>query len=99
MADMLDITNPIQWLTVLAPFTAVLPILYILYQIILPKPIPGIPYNKHAAKSIFGDIPDIKREPPGNLLIWIAAQSRRHNSPMFQVWLGPLTMVGQLVKL
>ncbi|UQC87756.1 cytochrome P450 [Colletotrichum lupini] len=50
--------------------------------------------HKHAAKSIFGDIPDIKREPPGNLLIWIAAQSRRHNSPMFQVWLGPLTMVG-----
>ncbi|KAF4784850.1 cytochrome P450 [Colletotrichum scovillei] len=71
MADMLDTTNPIQWLAVLAPFTAVLPILYILYQSILPKPIPGIPYSKHAAKSIFGDIPDMKRELPGNLLSWI----------------------------
>lgn len=90
MTDMLGTTNPIQWLAVLAPFTAVLPILYILYQSILPKPIPGIPYNKHAAKSIFGAIPDIKRESPGNLLSWIAAQSRRHHSPIFQVWLGPL---------
>ncbi|KAG7044349.1 cytochrome P450 [Colletotrichum scovillei] len=67
MADMLDTTNPIQWLAVLAPFTAVLPILYILYQSILPKPIPGIPYSKHAAKSIFGDIPDMKRELP----VWL----------------------------
>ncbi|KAG7063802.1 cytochrome P450 [Colletotrichum scovillei] len=75
MADMLDTTNPIQWLAVLAPFTAVLPILYILYQSILPKPIPGIPYSKHAAKSIFGDIPDMKRELPGNnLLSWITSK-------------------------
>ncbi|KAK1722412.1 cytochrome P450 [Colletotrichum acutatum] len=59
--------------------------------LIMVQPIPGIPYNKHAAKSIFGDIPDIKRESPGNLLSWIAAQSRRHISPIFQVWLGPLT--------
>ncbi|KAJ3958252.1 hypothetical protein N0V92_005179 [Colletotrichum tropicale] len=83
-------TTSMQWLIVLAPFTAVLPLLYSLYQFILPKPIPGIPYNKAATKSLFGDIPEIKKESSGNILGWISAQSRRHNSPIFQIWLGPL---------
>ncbi|KAI8267528.1 Cytochrome P450 monooxygenase [Colletotrichum sp. SAR11_239] len=83
-------TTSIQWLIILAPFTAVLPLLYSLYQFILPKPIPGIPYNKAATKSLFGDIPEIKKESSGNILGWISAQSRRHNSPIFQIWLGPL---------
>lgn len=68
MADILSTTTSLPWMAVLIPFTAILPLLYVLYQIILPKPIPGIPYNKHAAKSLFGDIPEIRRESPGNLL-------------------------------
>jgi len=30
-----------------------------LYRQLLPKPIPGIPYNKRSAKRILGDIPDV----------------------------------------
>lgn len=32
---------------------------FLLYRWLLPKPIPGIPYNAKAIKSIFGDIPDL----------------------------------------
>ena len=32
---------------------------FLLYRWLLPKPIPGIPYNAKATKSIFGDIPDL----------------------------------------
>ncbi|KAJ3949701.1 uncharacterized protein N0V96_000828 [Colletotrichum fioriniae] len=67
MADILSTTTSLPWMAVLIPFTAILPLLYVLYQIILPKPIPGIPYNKHAAKSLFGDIPEIRRESP----VWL----------------------------
>jgi hypothetical protein len=33
--------------------------LYIAYRAILPKPIPGIPYNKDAAGKLLGDIPEM----------------------------------------
>lgn len=33
--------------------------LYWAYRRILPKPIPGIPYNKDAANKLFGDIPEM----------------------------------------
>lgn len=33
--------------------------LYLAYRAILPKPIPGIPYNKDAAGKILGDIPEM----------------------------------------
>ncbi|EXF75117.1 cytochrome P450 [Colletotrichum fioriniae PJ7] len=67
MADILSTTTSLPWMAVLVPFTAVLPLLYVLYQIILPKPIPGIPYNEHAVKSLFGDISEIRRESP----VWL----------------------------
>lgn len=35
--------------------------LWILYKAILPKPIPGIPYNKDAANKLFGDVPEMMR--------------------------------------
>ena len=31
---------------------------YFAYRADLPKPIPGIPYNKDASKRIMGDLPD-----------------------------------------
>lgn len=37
----------------------VLLLLYIFYRAALPKPLPGIPYNKHAAASILGDISEM----------------------------------------
>lgn len=33
--------------------------LYLAYRAVLPKPIPGIPYNKNAASKIFGDAPEM----------------------------------------
>lgn len=32
---------------------------YTIYMWLLPKPIPGIPYNRKATKSVFGDIPEL----------------------------------------
>ncbi|KZL79299.1 cytochrome p450 [Colletotrichum incanum] len=63
--------------------------LYTLYQYLLPKPIPGIPYNKEAAQSLLGDIYRLQKESPNKFLTWIIEQSRRSGSPIFQVWLGP----------
>lgn len=33
--------------------------IYWAYRRILPKPIPGIPFNKDAAHKLFGDIPEM----------------------------------------
>lgn len=33
-------------------------LVYIVYLLALPKPLPGIPYNKHSAKRFLGDIPE-----------------------------------------
>jgi hypothetical protein len=35
--------------------------LWLLYNAILPKPIPGIRYNDDAAKKLFGDVPEMMR--------------------------------------
>ena len=29
------------------------------YRSLLPKPIPGVPYNKASARRILGDVPDV----------------------------------------
>lgn len=34
-------------------------LLYLFYCRSLPKPLPGIPYNKHAASRVLGDIPEM----------------------------------------
>lgn len=33
--------------------------LYVLYRAALPKPLPGIPYNKEAAGKLLGDVPEM----------------------------------------
>jgi hypothetical protein len=35
--------------------------LYMGYRAMLPKPLAGIPYNRDAAKKIFGDVPEMMR--------------------------------------
>ncbi|OTB03225.1 hypothetical protein M426DRAFT_60775 [Hypoxylon sp. CI-4A] len=68
-------------------------LLYLAYLWALPKPIPGIPYDKSAKNSLLGNFSDIqayvretKRFRP-----WLTTHIRRHNSPLTQVWLGPFT--------
>jgi hypothetical protein len=65
--------------------------LWRLYLAILPKPIPGIPYNPVSARSVLGDIPGYMRaasrtrEP----ITWLLAQARDRNSPISQIFLAP----------
>ena len=65
--------------------------LYLLYRVALPKPIAGIPFNKHSATRMFGDVPDAlawyrKRQ---ELFSYLAGQTVKLNSPIVQVFLRP----------
>jgi hypothetical protein len=61
---------------------------WLLYRWLLPKPIVGIPYNKSATKSIFGDIPDMLNhlKTSKELGDWLLAHNENHNSPIVQVF-------------
>ncbi|XPS93172.1 hypothetical protein M3J09_002540 [Ascochyta lentis] len=60
----------------------------LLYSWLLPKPIPGIPYNRKATKSVFGDIPDMIDHLNHSTTVtdWIEAQNIKHNSPIVQLF-------------
>lgn len=66
---------------------SILSALYLLRRWLLPKPIPGIPYNKNAIKSFMGDIPEFRDAP--NRREWWAQQPARHQSPIVQVFMRP----------
>lgn len=60
--------------------------LYALYRALLPKPIPGIPYDKSAAHSILGDLPFMLRTiKTDGAITWFIAQARKHKAPLCQV--------------
>jgi len=65
--------------------------IYVAYRLALPRPIPGIPYNKEAAKHIFGDVPSIIRavSETNEIWTWFAAQAVKHNSPIIQIFGKP----------
>jgi len=87
------------------PFTAVPPLsavlallaaglvsgLYFLYRTALPKPIPGIPYNKDAARSVLGDVSAMVtyQSETGQIFPWMVSQSVKLNSPIVQLFLRP----------
>ncbi|CRK41158.1 hypothetical protein BN1723_015860 [Verticillium longisporum] len=56
-------------------------------QFMLPRPIPGIPYNKHSANRILGDVPDIISS--GDRREWFVSQAIKHKSPMVQFFTSP----------
>lgn len=65
---------------------------YLTYLLLLPKPIPGIPYDKESAKRILGDIPRLQAlskagDAPRKLWTTAAPDLR---SPIAQVFLGPI---------
>lgn len=66
-------------------------LLYGLYQWLLPKPLPDIPYNKSSAKSLLGDIPRLVKEvaKTGDFADYIRKESSKHNSPITQLFLTP----------
>ncbi|OLN90224.1 Cytochrome P450 3A41 [Colletotrichum chlorophyti] len=90
MLDIPIVNSPTPGLGILTTLATALSVfLYSLYKHLLPKPIPGIPYNKEATKTLFGDIPRILKESPNEIFAWVVNQSVRYRSPLFQVFLGP----------
>ncbi|KAK1762540.1 hypothetical protein QBC33DRAFT_581676 [Phialemonium atrogriseum] len=64
------------------------------YRAALPKPLPGIPYNRDAAGKLFGDIPEImgyvirtKR-----IFCWLTSLTTRHQSPIVQAFIKPMAL-------
>ncbi|KAJ8131111.1 hypothetical protein O1611_g2515 [Lasiodiplodia mahajangana] len=66
--------------------------LYAGYRWALPKPLPGIPYNVEATKSLLGDAPALRREvsKTGDLVAWFLKQNQKAGSPISQIFLQPL---------
>ncbi|KAF4974090.1 hypothetical protein FZEAL_8963 [Fusarium zealandicum] len=72
----------------LAVFVVFLGVSYVaLRMLALPKPLPGIPYNTEAAKSVLGDLPEFRAAPDRRE--WWAKQAVKHQSPLVQVFLRP----------
>lgn len=67
-------------------------VLYITYRLALPKLIPGIPYNKEAVETIFGDVPSIIQtvSETNEMWNWLVARPVKHNPPIFQTFARPL---------
>ncbi|KAH7322645.1 cytochrome P450 [Stachybotrys elegans] len=68
---------------------------YALYRYLLPVPLPGIPYNKHAAESLLGDIPEIKATKYRRA--WIRDHPKRHGSAISQIFVRPFTQASPVV--
>lgn len=63
--------------------------LYLVYRAALPKPFPEIPYNKESVNRILGDLPLLPKTP--NHRAFFMEQNIKHNSPIVQVFLRPLS--------
>lgn len=63
---------------------------FLVYRWLLPAPIPGIPFNAEATRSIFGDIPSMLAHVKTHKTIidWIECHNTRHNSPIVQVFVN-----------
>lgn len=63
---------------------------YLAYRRALPKPLTGIPYNKAAAASVLGDLPELWTQlRTRDLRGWFGGLARRLNSPIVQVFGRP----------
>ena len=73
--------------------------LYLLYKWLLPKPLPGIPYNAVAVKSLRGDQPTLADylSTGGEFSTWLGEQCLRMGSPVCQVFVQPFKLPWILV--
>ncbi|CAF3524350.1 unnamed protein product [Fusarium graminearum] len=74
---------------VLAAGLLLIGFLYTIYRSILPRPLEGIPHNVAATKRIFGDLPEVRAY--GSLTNWLATQAVKHQSPIFQAFIRPIS--------
>lgn len=67
----------------------ILSVSYFVYQRLLPKPLPGIPYHKDAVNSPLGDLPKLfeAAKKTGDITAWMQDQVRAFNSPVSQMFL------------
>lgn len=65
--------------------------LYFIRLKLLPKPIPGIPYNKSAANSVLGDALSFVRHTAatGEPMDWFRQQAEAHRTPLLQLFPRP----------
>ena len=70
--------------------TVLLVVVYGFYRWLLPSPLPGIPYNKESAKSIWGDVLELRAD-TGGLAKWCGKQLEKHGTPICQALMGPLS--------
>ncbi|RYP28270.1 hypothetical protein DL767_007290 [Monosporascus sp. MG133] len=84
--------SPVTTATFTFAFVAVS--FYLLYRWLLPKPLPGIPYNPKATGSLFGDAPSMTRElaTTGEFSMWLAKQIEEMKSPVCQVFVRPFSL-------
>ncbi|ATY66817.1 cytochrome P450 monooxygenase [Cordyceps militaris] len=75
--------------TVLLGILLALTVLFSLRQWLLPRALPGIPYNAAATRSLLGDIMALQQELPSNMSEWVVRQGARHGAPVYQVFLVP----------
>ena len=66
---------------------------YLCYRAALPRPLPGIPYNKKSASRILGDGPDfIKYQAEhGEKFEYMAKLASEMNEPVIQIFMQPLS--------
>ncbi|KFA73887.1 hypothetical protein S40288_00895 [Stachybotrys chartarum IBT 40288] len=60
---------------------------YAIYRALLPKPFPGVPYDKAASKTVFGDLASFKKEGNGNFLDWVTRRAISHGTPLCQIFI------------
>lgn len=72
-------------------FQCILASVYLIYRLALPKPIPGIPYNKTSASRLLGDIPDLAADTKrrGDVYLWFLDQNMRAGRVMNQIFIQP----------
>ncbi|KAF2172646.1 hypothetical protein M409DRAFT_16608 [Zasmidium cellare ATCC 36951] len=65
---------------------------YACYRAALPRPLPGIPYNKKSAQRLLGDAPDLfkYKAENGDLFSYVAKMAVEMNEPVFQVFMQPM---------
>lgn len=76
---------------ILTTIAGLLAILCFLYLAALPKPIPGIPYDAEAVKSIWGNGQSLMKEVKtrNNFPRWLVEQIELSQSPLKQIFLAP----------
>lgn len=79
--------------TLIAILAAIAIVAYLFYLLILPKPLPGIPYNISSAKHPLGDLLALSSHisnTNGSLITFFSSTLEYLNTPLAQVFIKPL---------